>query len=176
MAHFDRGVYEPSDDMRVFDGAEDDEDVEGSRLPLLIVLADPTTGGVSASFAMLGDIAIAEPGAIIGFAGARVIEETIKQELPEGFQRSEFLLRHGMVDRVVDRRAIPDEKIHSGSGDGVWAYALPASAISTMQVAMTSGLTGKAFSGPSQWSASSLPWDDCPTGSVAGLIGVRRRS
>ena len=67
-------------------------------------LTDPTTGGVSASFAMLGDIILAEPRAIIGFAGARVIEQTIKQKLPDGFQRSEYLLEHGMVDRIVDRK------------------------------------------------------------------------
>jgi acetyl-CoA carboxylase carboxyl transferase subunit beta len=73
-------------------------------IPFFSILTDPTTGGVTASFAMLGDVNLAEPGALIGFAGPRVIEETIKQELPEGFQRSEFLLEHGMVDRVVDRR------------------------------------------------------------------------
>ena len=69
----------------------------------LELLTDPTTGGVSASFAMLGDIAIAEPGAVIGFAGARVIEETIREKLPEGFQKAEYLLQHGMVDMVVPR-------------------------------------------------------------------------
>ena len=73
-------------------------------LPYISILTDPTTGGVSASFAMLGDIILAEPKAIIGFAGARVIEQTIKQKLPEGFQRSEYLLEHGMVDRIVDRK------------------------------------------------------------------------
>jgi len=73
-------------------------------LPYISFLTDPTTGGVSASFAMLGDIILAEPKAIIGFAGARVIEQTIKQKLPEGFQRSEYLLDHGMVDRIVDRQ------------------------------------------------------------------------
>jgi acetyl-CoA carboxylase carboxyl transferase subunit beta len=73
-------------------------------LPYISILTDPTTGGVSASFAMLGDIILAEPKAIIGFAGARVIEQTIKQKLPEGFQRSEYLLDHGMVDRIVDRK------------------------------------------------------------------------
>jgi acetyl-CoA carboxylase carboxyl transferase subunit beta len=67
-------------------------------------LTDPTTGGVTASFAMLGDVNLAEPKALIGFAGPRVIEQTIRQKLPKGFQRSEFLLEHGMVDRVVDRR------------------------------------------------------------------------
>ncbi len=73
-------------------------------IPFVSILTDPTTGGVTASFSMLGDVHLAEPGALIGFAGPRVIEETIKQELPEGFQRSEFLLEHGMLDRVVDRR------------------------------------------------------------------------
>jgi acetyl-CoA carboxylase carboxyl transferase subunit beta len=70
------------------------------------ILTHPTTGGVTASYAMLGDVNLAEPGALIGFAGPRVIEETIKQELPKGFQRSEFLREHGMVDRVVDRREL----------------------------------------------------------------------
>jgi len=73
-------------------------------LPYISVLTDPTTGGVTASFSMLGDVILAEPKALIGFAGPRVIEETIRQGLPDGFQRSEFLLKHGMVDRVVDRR------------------------------------------------------------------------
>ncbi len=73
-------------------------------LPYISVLTDPTTGGVSASFAMLGDIILAEPRAIIGFAGARVIEQTIKQKLPEEFQRSEYLLEHGMIDMIVERR------------------------------------------------------------------------
>ena len=73
-------------------------------VPFISVLTDPTTGGVTASYAMLGDVHIAEPGALIGFAGPRVIEQTIRQELPEGFQRSEFLLEHGMVDIIVDRR------------------------------------------------------------------------
>ena len=75
-----------------------------SQLPYIVILSNPTTGGVSASFAMLGDITIAEPNAVIGFAGARVIERTIKQTLPNGFQRSEYLLDHGMVDMVVHRR------------------------------------------------------------------------
>jgi acetyl-CoA carboxylase carboxyl transferase subunit beta len=78
--------------------------LDDARLPYISVLTDPTTGGVTASFAMLGDVNIAEPGALIGFAGPRVIEQTIKQKLPEGFQRSEFLLQHGMLDAVVDRR------------------------------------------------------------------------
>lgn len=75
-----------------------------ARLPFISVLTDPTTGGVTASFAMLGDVNIAEPKALIGFAGPRVIEQTIRQKLPKGFQRSEFLLEHGMLDMVVDRR------------------------------------------------------------------------
>jgi acetyl-CoA carboxylase carboxyl transferase subunit beta len=75
-------------------------------LPFLSVLTDPTTGGVTASFAMLGDLNIAEPGALIGFAGPRVIEQTIRQKLPAGFQRSEFLLEHGMLDMVVERREL----------------------------------------------------------------------
>jgi len=74
------------------------------RLPYISVLTDPTTGGVTASFAMLGDLIVAEPKALIGFAGPRVIEQTIRQTLPEEFQRSEFLLEKGMVDLVIDRR------------------------------------------------------------------------
>jgi acetyl-CoA carboxylase carboxyl transferase subunit beta len=73
-------------------------------IPYISVLTDPTTGGVTASFAMLGDLNIAEPGALIGFAGPRVIEQTIRQKLPEGFQRSEFLLEHGMLDSIVERK------------------------------------------------------------------------
>ncbi|MEY4167435.1 MAG: hypothetical protein RIR52_1259 [Acidobacteriota bacterium] len=80
--------------------------LDEERLPYVSLLTDPTTGGVTASFAMLGDLNIAEPGAIIGFAGARVIEQTIRQKLPKGFQRSEFLLEHGMIDAVVDRREL----------------------------------------------------------------------
>src|SRR5262245_21851649 len=78
--------------------------LDRARLPYISVLTDPTTGGVTASFAMLGDLNIAEPKALIGFAGPRVIEQTIRQKLPEGFQRSEFLLEKGMIDLVVDRR------------------------------------------------------------------------
>jgi len=79
------------------------------RVPYISVLTDPTTGGVSASLAMLGDVNIAEPGALIGFAGPRVIEQTVRQQLPEGFQRSEFLLDHGAIDMIVDRRKLRDE-------------------------------------------------------------------
>jgi acetyl-CoA carboxylase carboxyl transferase subunit beta len=77
--------------------------LDESHLPYISVLTDPTTGGVTASFAMLGDLNIGEPGALIGFAGPRVIEQSIRQKLPEGFQRSEFLLKHGMLDAVVPR-------------------------------------------------------------------------
>ncbi len=77
--------------------------LDEARLPYIVVLTDPTTGGVSASYAMLGDIQIAEPGALIGFAGQRVIEQTIREKLPEGFQRAEYLRDHGMVDMVVHR-------------------------------------------------------------------------
>jgi acetyl-CoA carboxylase carboxyl transferase subunit beta len=80
--------------------------LDSAGLPFLSVLTDPTTGGVTASFAMLGDLNIAEPKALIGFAGPRVIEQTIRQKLPPGFQRSEFLLEHGFVDLVVDRREL----------------------------------------------------------------------
>jgi acetyl-CoA carboxylase carboxyl transferase subunit beta len=76
------------------------------RVPYMVLLADPTTGGVTASFAMLGDVILAEPKALVGFAGPRVIQETIRQPLPEGFQRSEFLLEHGMVDLVVERKEL----------------------------------------------------------------------
>ena len=78
-------------------------EVKEARLPYIVVLADPTTGGVTASFAMLGDIHIAEKGALIGFAGTRVIEQTVRETLPDGFQRAEYLLQHGMVDIVADR-------------------------------------------------------------------------
>jgi acetyl-CoA carboxylase carboxyl transferase subunit beta len=78
--------------------------LEAAGIPYISVLTDPTTGGVTASYAMLGDINIAEPNSLIGFAGPRVIEQTIKEKLPKGFQRSEFLLQHGMLDDVVERR------------------------------------------------------------------------
>lgn len=78
--------------------------LDDARVPYISILTDPTTGGVTASYAMLGDLNIAEPGALIGFAGPRVIEQTIRQKLPEGFQRSEFLLQHGMLDAVVHRK------------------------------------------------------------------------
>src|SRR5205814_9161677 len=81
------------------------------RLPFVSVLTDPTMGGVSASFAMIGDVVVAEPRALIGFAGPRVIEQTVRQKLPEGFQRAEFLLEKGAIDMIVDRRQLRD-KLH----------------------------------------------------------------
>ena len=81
-------------------------ELKEAGLPYIVVMTDPTTGGVTASYAMLGDIQIAEPGALIGFAGRRVIESTIREKLPEGFQRAEYLLAHGMVDMVVHRKAL----------------------------------------------------------------------
>ena len=80
--------------------------LDRANLPYVAILTDPTTGGVTASFAMLADLSIAEPNALIGFAGPRVIEQTIRQKLPSGFQRSEFLLKHGMLDLVVHRREL----------------------------------------------------------------------
>jgi acetyl-CoA carboxylase carboxyl transferase subunit beta len=82
--------------------------VKEAGLPFIVVLTDPTTGGVTASFAMLGDIQIAEAGALIGFAGARVIEQTVREKLPDGFQRAEYLHAHGIVDMVVTRTALKE--------------------------------------------------------------------
>jgi acetyl-CoA carboxylase carboxyl transferase subunit beta len=78
------------------------------KLPFITVLTDPTMGGVSASFAFVSDVVLAEPGALIGFAGPRVIEQTVREKLPEGFQRSEFLMEKGAVDQIVDRREMRD--------------------------------------------------------------------
>ena len=78
--------------------------LKDKSLPYIVLLSNPTTGGVTASFAMLGDIHLAEPGAVIGFAGRRVIEETVKEKLPDDFQKSEYLLEHGMIDRVIERK------------------------------------------------------------------------
>jgi acetyl-CoA carboxylase carboxyl transferase subunit beta len=80
-----------------------------ARLPFISVLTDPTMGGVSASFAFMGDVVIAEPGALIGFAGARVIQQTVRETLPEGFQRAEFLLEHGAIDMIIDRREMKNQ-------------------------------------------------------------------
>jgi acetyl-CoA carboxylase carboxyl transferase subunit beta len=84
------------------------EEVNEAGLPYIVILSDPTTGGVTASYAMLGDVQIAEPGALIGFTGPRVIEQTIRQKLPDGFQRAEYLREKGMVDMVVDRRELTE--------------------------------------------------------------------
>ena len=83
-----------------------------AKLPYISLLTDPTFGGISASFGMLGDLNIAEPGALIGFAGPRVIKETIKKDLPEGFQRSEFLLEHGFLDFIADRKTLKVKLAH----------------------------------------------------------------
>jgi acetyl-CoA carboxylase carboxyl transferase subunit beta len=83
--------------------------LSAARQPFISVLTDPTMGGVSASFAFIGDVVIAEPGALIGFAGPRVIEQTVRETLPEGFQRSEFLLEKGAIDMIVDRRQLRDK-------------------------------------------------------------------
>jgi acetyl-CoA carboxylase carboxyl transferase subunit beta len=109
------------------------EMVKEAGLPYLVVLTNPTTGGVTASYAMLGDVHLAEPGALIGFAGPRVIAQTIREQLPEGFQRSEYLLEHGMVDKVVHRHAIRETVArlcrlmmklpppnHPPGGNGAW--------------------------------------------------------
>ena len=87
--------------------------LDAARVPFISLLTDPTTGGVTASFAMLGDLNVVEPGALIGFAGPRVIEQTIRQKLPEGFQRAEFLVDHGMLDMVVDRRTLKATLVRS---------------------------------------------------------------
>jgi acetyl-CoA carboxylase carboxyl transferase subunit beta len=86
--------------------------LSGSKLPFISVLTDPTMGGVSASFAFLGDVVIAEPGALIGFAGPRVIEQTVRETLPEGFQRAEFLLEKGAIDMIIDRREMRAQVAH----------------------------------------------------------------
>ena len=97
--------------------------VKEAGLPFIVVLTDPTTGGVTASFAMLGDVQIAEPGALIGFAGARVIEQTVREKLPEGFQRAEYLLEHGIVDMVVKRTELARD---AGAPDRAAAGERPA--------------------------------------------------
>ena len=83
--------------------------LSANRLPFISILTDPTMGGVSASFAFVGDVVMAEPGALIGFAGPRVIEQTVREKLPEGFQRAEFLLEKGAIDMIVDRREMRDK-------------------------------------------------------------------
>jgi len=85
------------------------QELTKARLPFVSILTDPTMGGVSASFAFVADIVLAEPGALIGFAGPRVIEQTVREKLPEGFQRAEFLLEKGAIDLIIDRRRLRDE-------------------------------------------------------------------
>ncbi len=85
------------------------QELNRARVPFVSVLTDPTMGGVSASFAFVADLVLAEPGALIGFAGPRVIEQTVREKLPEGFQRAEFLLQKGAIDMIVDRRQLRDE-------------------------------------------------------------------
>ena len=85
------------------------QELNRARVPFITILTDPTMGGVSASFAFVADIVLAEPGALIGFAGPRVIEQTVREKLPEGFQRAEFLIRKGALDLIVDRRRLRDE-------------------------------------------------------------------
>jgi acetyl-CoA carboxylase carboxyl transferase subunit beta len=110
--------------------------LDRARLPYISVLTDPTTGGVTASFAMLGDLNIAEPKALIGFAGPRVIEQTIRQKLPEGFQRSEFLLEKGMIDLVVDRREMKAVVANALRFMGAMPLPLPATVLSPVAVAV----------------------------------------
>ncbi len=113
--------------------------LDRAGLPYVSILTDPTTGGVTASFAMLGDLNVAEPKALIGFAGPRVIEQTIRQKLPEGFQRSEFLLEKGMIDIVVDRREMKDVVVRALRFAGTTRAAEPAS---RDQVTAAPGPTG----------------------------------
>jgi acetyl-CoA carboxylase carboxyl transferase subunit beta len=110
--------------------------LDRARLPYISLLTDPTTGGVTASFAMLGDVNIAEPRALIGFAGPRVIEQTIRQKLPEGFQRSEFLVEHGMLDVVVDRRELKDTIGRVLRFGGANRARVPNSAVPAMRAAL----------------------------------------
>lgn len=115
--------------------------VREKGLPYIVLLTDPTTGGVTASFAMLGDIQIAEPGAIIGFAGARVIEQTIRETLPEGFQRAEYLLEHGMVDMVVHRSELHDSLVQLL---GLLLHRDPAAPVVSLESGDRSRKRGKA--------------------------------
>ena len=129
------------------------DEVKEAGLPFIVVFTDPTTGGVTASFAMLGDIHIAEPGATIGFAGARVIQQTIHEALPEGFQRAEYMLEHGMVDMIVHRHELRDrlirlirllrhpvpsaEVVPLQRGEGAVAVVEPAAAATAAEPALT---------------------------------------
>ncbi len=152
------------------------EKVKEAGLPYIVLLTDPTTGGVTASFAMLGDVAISEPGAVIGFAGARVIEQTIREKLPDGFQRAEYLLDHGMVDMVVPRVKLKETLarvlsmlmhldppgLEGGEGDGD-GDGESAGAVST-----TPRLTGPADAGKTAASPGGAPESAARAGSEAG--------
>ena len=129
-----------------------------ARVPYISILTDPTTGGVTASYAMLGDLNIAEPKALIGFAGPRVIEQTIREKLPEEFQRSEFLVEHGMLDFIVERRAMRDVLIRCLKFL-VNVEALAASPPSAAAPASTAGsdLVTGAAAGGSESAASGQP-------------------
>jgi len=116
------------------------EEVKDAGLPYITVLTDPTTGGVSASFAMLGDVAIAETGAVIGFAGVRVIEQTIREKLPDGFQRAEYLLDHGMVDMVVRRHELRETLVRV---IGLLINKMPAADVLSIPVAEAPATTGE---------------------------------
>ena len=132
--------------------------VREARLPYFVMLTDPTTGGVTASYAMLGDVAIAEPGALIAFTGPRVIENTIKEKLPEGFQRAEYLLEHGMVDMVVHRGRLretlirlldlflnPHAKASGETGEGVLAIPPPPTAAASAPAANDGAADGEGM-------------------------------
>ena len=119
--------------------------VREAGLPYLVLLTDPTTGGVAASFAAVGDIAIAEPGAIVGFAGARVIEETIREKLPEGFQRAEYLLEHGIIDMVVPRKEL---KATLARVIGLLTHKLPGGAVAPALLPAPGGVPGGVAGAP----------------------------
>ena len=119
--------------------------VREAGLPYLVLLTDPTTGGVTASFAMLGDVTLAEPGAVVGFAGARVIEETIREKLPEGFQRAEYLLEHGTIDMVVPRK---DLKATLARVIGLLTHKLPDGAVAPALLPAPGGVPGGVAGAP----------------------------
>ncbi len=157
------------------------QEVKAAGLPYIVLLTDPTTGGVSASFAMLGDVTLAEPGAVIGFAGARVIEETIREKLPEGFQRAEYLLEHGMVDMVVpaprlegDARTAPRSALPTPRRRRWWCRCCrvpPGRPLPDRSTASWSGCTGSIrASSISRSTASS----DCWRRSDIPSVGCRR--
>ena len=125
-----------------------------AQLPYIVVLTNPTTGGVTASYAMLGDIHIAEPGALIGFAGPRVIEQTIREKLPDGFQRAEYLKEHGMVDMVVHRHELKATIARLCRPARPRRPRSPPEAVATAVVARAAGSRAGRASGPDRWSSS----------------------